>query len=89
MGFCTGHEPVLAQGKKARMSKTGNDGTHGDETYGLLRKNLKILLVYLASRSETPSADLETLLQEVIAELHSEAKQALDSKKSHLRLIAT
>jgi hypothetical protein len=60
-----------------------------DDTIGLLRKNLKILLVYLASKSDTPSADLEALLQEVIAELHSEAKEALESKKSHLRLIAT
>jgi hypothetical protein len=62
--------------------------TSSDETLGLLRKNLKILLVYLAAKSETPSADLETLLQEVIGELHAEAKQVLEGKTRHLRLIA-
>lgn len=64
-------------------------GPSTDETLGLLRRNLKILLVYLAAKSETPSADLETLLHEVIAELHTEAQEALETKKCHLRLIGT
>lgn len=57
------------------------------EAVALLRKNLKVLLVYLAKKSETPSTDLEGILQEVIHELYMESKEALEEKKKRLRLV--
>jgi hypothetical protein len=57
------------------------------ETVNLLRKNLKLLLFYLVRGTETPSAELEKILQEVITELYTESKQALEERKSHLRVV--
>jgi hypothetical protein len=57
------------------------------EAVTLLRRNLKVLLFYLARGTETPSQELEKILQEVIFELYSETKKALDERKSHLRLV--
>jgi hypothetical protein len=48
---------------------------------------LKLLLFYLARGTETPSAELEKILQEVIYELYTESKAALEEKKSHLKLV--
>jgi hypothetical protein len=74
---------------KKDSSKSAGDGTGEDNTMDLLRRNLKMLLFELAARSETPGADLEHLLQDVISELYLEAKQALQERKSHLKLIMT
>ncbi len=50
------------------------------ETRDLLRKNLKILLLDLASRSDRPSLELQAILQDVINELHDDVKRALRAK---------
>jgi hypothetical protein len=57
------------------------------EAVTLLRKNLKLLLFYLARGTETPSQELETILQDVITELYTETKEALEERKSHLKLV--
>ncbi len=65
-----------------------------ESTRTLLKKNLKILLYSLAAESETPSRELEEILQDVITELYRDAKTALaaheeerDRRKSVLRLL--
>jgi hypothetical protein len=58
------------------------------EAVTLLRKNLKLLLFYLAKGTESPSAELEKILQEVIYELYTESKKALEDRKSHLKLVS-
>lgn len=45
-----------------------------------VRRQLKILLLYLAARSDHPSRDLQALLKDVIAELHSEVAAKLKPK---------
>jgi hypothetical protein len=57
-----------------------------DDTRDLLRKNLKVLLLDLASSSERPSVELQAILHEVINELHDEVKKALRTKNT-LRLV--
>ena len=51
-----------------------------------IRDYLKVLLLHLAAKSESPAIDLQELLCEVIEELHDETKEALQ-KKSHLKLV--
>ncbi|MGK5085772.1 hypothetical protein WDW37_20985 [Bdellovibrionota bacterium FG-1] len=65
-----------------------DDRTNPDEINHkeMVRRHLKVLLLHLAARSEHPSRDLESLLQDVIEELHKEVKEALEAKK-HLRLV--
>ena len=53
----------------------------------LVRQQLKVLLLHLASYSESPGEDLKNLLEEVIEELYIEVKDAL--RRKHLRLIRT
>lgn len=57
------------------------------EAVSLLRKNLKLLLFYLAHGTENPSQELEAILQDVIYELYMESKQALEERKSHLKIV--
>lgn len=57
-----------------------------DDHKELVRRHLKVLLLHLAAKSENPSHELEELLHDVINELHSEVKAALEAKK-HLRLV--
>ena len=61
--------------------------TNMDELDPLLRKAIKVLLLQLASKSETPSLHLENILSEVIQELYEETQAALDEKKHRLRLV--
>jgi hypothetical protein len=59
-----------------------------DDTRSLLKKNLKILLYRLAAESESPSVELEAILQDVITELYRDAKSALavhESEKARRR----
>ncbi|HLE01724.1 MAG TPA: hypothetical protein VJB59_15790 [Bdellovibrionota bacterium] len=53
----------------------------------LLRKAIKMLLLQLAARTENPAHHLDHVLREVIQELYVESKNALEEKKSHLRLV--
>jgi hypothetical protein len=57
-----------------------------DDHKELVRRHLKVLLLHLAARSENPSFELESLLHDVINELHQEVKDALEAK-THLRLV--
>ena len=52
----------------------------------LVKSHLKVLLLHLAARSDHPSEDLEELLHEVIHELHTEVKAALE-QRAQLRLV--
>lgn len=52
----------------------------------MVRRHLKVLLLHLAARSENPSSELESLLHDVINELHKEVKEALEAK-THLKLV--
>ncbi len=52
----------------------------------LVKTQLKVLLLHLAARSKSPSAELESLLHEVIDELHEEVRQALE-QRAQLRLV--
>lgn len=54
----------------------------------LIRRQLKILLLELAARSENPSTDLKELVEEVISELFDEVEEAL-RKKRHLKIVQT
>lgn len=65
-----------------------DDRTHpqNDDHKEMVRRHLKVLLLHLAAKSENPSHELETLLHDVIDELHREVKEALEAK-SHLRLV--
>ena len=57
-----------------------------DDHHEIVKTQLKVLLLHLAARSSSPSADLEDLLHEVIEEIHTEVKQALD-QRSQFRLV--
>lgn len=61
--------------------------TQKDDHKDLVRRHLKVLLLHLAAKSDNPSQELEALLHDVINELHTEVKEALEAK-SHLRLIS-
>ncbi len=79
------------------MSKSGKPSEPGKKdlsTKVLLKKNLKILLYRLAAESESPSKELEGILQECMTELYEDAKMALSQhedelakKRRHLRLL--
>ncbi len=43
----------------------------------LVKEHLKVLLVHFAKHSETPGAELDCLLREVIQELYDEAEEKL------------
>jgi hypothetical protein len=69
-----------------RMKMDDRTNTQKDDHKELVRRHLKVLLLHLAAKSENPSFELETLLHDVINELHREVKDALEAKK-HLRLV--
>ncbi len=81
----------------SRVSKSGKPSEPGKKdlsTKVLLKKNLKILLYRLAAESESPSKELEMILQECMTELYQDAKMALSrhedelaKKRRHLRLL--
>lgn len=58
-----------------------------DDVRDLIKKNLKILLFDLASKSEEPAEELEKLLSEVISEMYWEAKETLETRKQKLRIV--
>lgn len=51
-----------------------------------VRNQLKVLLLYLAAKSESPSHDLQIVIREVLEELHSEVKETI-KKQPHLKLL--
>lgn len=51
-----------------------------------LRHYLKVILLQLAAKSDTPAMELQDILHEVLAELDSEVKTALRAKR-HLKII--
>ncbi|MCM2323412.1 MAG: hypothetical protein NDJ90_09140 [Oligoflexia bacterium] len=53
-----------------------------------IRSFLKVLLLHLAAKSETPSQDLQHLLREVLDELKEEVGSAL-RPRTHLKLVET
>ena len=57
-----------------------------DDYQAMVKTQLKVLLLHLASRSSSPSSDLEDLLHEVIDELHAEVKLAMD-QRAQFRLV--
>jgi hypothetical protein len=79
---------VNGQARDVRDATDMDDrtNTNQDDHHELVRRHLKVLLLHLAAKSDSPSQELEALLHDVINELHKEVKDALEAKK-HLRLV--
>lgn len=52
----------------------------------LIRRQLKVLLLYLAAKSESPDADLQRIIRDVLQELHQEVKECV-MVKPRLKLV--
>ena len=69
-----------AKAAAERLEDTGHQA--------IVKDQLKILLLHLAARSKQPSVELESLLHEVIDELHEEVRAALE-QRAQLRLVTS
>jgi hypothetical protein len=50
-----------------------------------VRRYLKELLLHLAARSENPGLELQTILREVIVDLHKDVKESLSERADAAR----
>jgi hypothetical protein len=56
------------------------------ESIEAVKRHLKTLLLHLAAKSDTPGADLEEIVREVVDELRDEVKRSLAARKG-LKLV--
>lgn len=59
-----------------------------NDSFLQLRKELKVLLFFLARESENPASDLEAILGEVIEELHGVVAENLENSQ-RLKLVVS